>query len=243
MKTKGGKNLYGATIGVMMLETRFPRIPGDIGNANTWPFAVHYEPVSGAHPDNVVREQGGGKLDEFIRAGKVLIKRGADALTTNCGFLILFQNELTKELNVPILTSSLMQYGLINQTLPESKKPGIITISKSSLKKEHLNAAKIPLDVSIVGMEDMKTQEFHDGILDDKEEMDFDLCKDEMVEAALTLQKKDPNVGAILCECTNMVPYARDMYRATGLPVYSIYTALLWFQQSVSSRIFDIKEF
>lgn len=243
MKTKGGKNLYGASIGIMMLETRFPRIPGDIGNANTWPFAVHYEPVSGAYPDNVVREQGGGKFDEFIRAGKALIKRGADALSTNCGFLILFQDELTKELGVPILTSSLMQYGLINQTLPHDKVPGIITISKNSLKKEHLNAAKIPLDVAIVGMEDMKTQEFHDGILDDEETMDFDLCKDEMVEAALTLQKNNPNVGAILCECTNMVPYARDMYKATGLPVYSIYSALLWFQQSVSPRIFDIKEF
>lgn len=243
MKTKGGKNLYGASIGIMMLETQFPRIPGDIGNATTWPFPVHYEPVSGAHPDNVVRHSGGGKLEEFIKAGKALVKRGADALTTNCGFLILFQKELSEKIGVPVLTSSLMQYNLISQTLASNRVPGIITISKSSLSKEHLDAAQIPHDVPIVGMEDMSTTEFHDGILDDWESMDFDLCRKEMVEAAVKLKEENPNVGAILCECTNMVPYARDMYRATNLPVYSIYSAVIWFHQSVQSLIFDINEF
>jgi len=243
MKTKGGKNLYGASIGIMMLETQFPRIPGDIGNATTWPFPVHYQPVTGAHPDNVVRRNGGGTIDEFVKAGKELVKRGADALTTNCGFLILFQDELTERIGVPILTSSLMQYNMINQTLPGNKVPGIITISKENLSIKHLDAAKIPHDVAMIGMEDMKTTEFHDGILDDWEAMDFDICREEMINAALQLQKENPNVGAILCECTNMVPYARDMYRATGLPVYSIYSGVTWFHQSVQSRIFDIEQF
>ncbi len=243
MKTKGGKNLYGAHIGIMMLETQFPRIPGDIGNATTWPFPVHYEPVSGAHPDNVVRANGGGKLEEFVKAGKALVKRGADALTTNCGFLILFQKELTDRIGVPVLTSSLMQYNLISQTLPSNKVPGIITISKENLGIEHLDAANIPHDVAMVGMEDIAQREFCDGILDDKEEMNFDICREEMIEAALKLQRENPNVGAILCECTNMVPYARDMYRATGLPVYSIYSAVTWFHQSVQSRQFNINEF
>ena len=29
---QGGKTVYGASVGILMLETRFPRIPGDIGN-------------------------------------------------------------------------------------------------------------------------------------------------------------------------------------------------------------------
>lgn len=243
MKTKGGKNLYGASIGIMMLETQFPRIPGDIGNATTWPFPVHYQPVTGAHPDNVVRQNGGGTLDEFVKAGKALVARGADALTTNCGFLILYQKELTERIGVPILTSSLMQYNLIAQTLAPGKVPGIITISKSNLSPTHLDAAQIPHDVPMLGMEEMETTEFHDGILDDWEAMDFDLCRKEMIAAAVRMKEENPNVGAILCECTNMVPYARDMYRATGLPVYSIYSAVTWFHQSVQSRIFDFNEF
>jgi hypothetical protein len=34
----GGKAIYGARVGILMLEARFPRIPGDMGNAETWPF-------------------------------------------------------------------------------------------------------------------------------------------------------------------------------------------------------------
>ena len=46
----GGKTLYGASVGILMLETRFPRIPGDMGNAETWPFPVLYKVVPGASP-------------------------------------------------------------------------------------------------------------------------------------------------------------------------------------------------
>ena len=42
------------------------------------------------------------------------------------------------------------------------------------------------------------------------------------------------NVGAIVLECTNMAPYADDIRRATGLPVFSILTLINWFQASLS---------
>ena len=58
----GGKAVYGASVGMLMLETRFPRIPGDIGNAGTWPFPVLYKVVRGASPDHVVRRGAEGFL-------------------------------------------------------------------------------------------------------------------------------------------------------------------------------------
>lgn len=39
MKIIGGYTNYGQDIGILMLDTRFPRIIGDIGNANT--FRTH----------------------------------------------------------------------------------------------------------------------------------------------------------------------------------------------------------
>ena len=45
---KGGKAVYGAAVGIVMLEARFPRIPGDVGNAATWPFPVLYKVIR--HP-------------------------------------------------------------------------------------------------------------------------------------------------------------------------------------------------
>ncbi|HEX2828246.1 MAG TPA: hypothetical protein VHP37_17965 [Burkholderiales bacterium] len=35
---RGAKTLYRAPLGILMLEARFPRIPGDMGNAATWRF-------------------------------------------------------------------------------------------------------------------------------------------------------------------------------------------------------------
>ena len=243
MKLKGGKNIYGASIGMLMLETKFPRIIGDIGNANTWPFHIHFEPVLGSSVSKVVKLKAKGTLDEFIKMGKKLIDKGVDAIATNCGFLIIFQEELIEALGVPVFSSSLIQYNLIQQTLGKNKVPGLLTFSKESLTSEYLEAAQIPLDVPIVGMENIGTREFYNGILEDKTEIDFDLCRKEMIEAALKLQRENPQVGAILCECTNMPPYANDIYKATGLPIYNIYTGITWFQQSVQPKRCNIEEF
>ena len=51
-------------------------------------------------------------------------------------------------------------------------------------------------------------------------------------------QKAHPDLGAIVLECTNMIPYAADIRRATGLPVFSIYNFVCWFQQSLVPRTF-----
>src|SRR5579864_8430647 len=102
----GGKSVYGARLGILMLEARFPRIPGDMGNAATWPFPVLYRVVKGASPQRVVRERAAGLLDAFIAAARELVALGADGITTNCGFLSLYQRELAAALAVPVATSS-----------------------------------------------------------------------------------------------------------------------------------------
>ena len=64
----GGKGLYGSRVGILMLETKFPRIPGDMGNGTTWPFPVLYKVVPGATPDRVVRHKSAGLINAFLDA-------------------------------------------------------------------------------------------------------------------------------------------------------------------------------
>jgi hypothetical protein len=121
----GGKTLYGARVGILMLETRFPRIPGDMGNAETWPFPVLYNVVPGASPRRVVCEKAEGLLDEFLAAAAELVRLGADGITTTCGFLSLYQREIAAHVGVPVATSSLMQIPFIERVLPPGRRAGV----------------------------------------------------------------------------------------------------------------------
>ena len=145
---RGGKAVYGAPLGILMLEARFPRIPGDMGNATTWPFPVLYRVVRGASPEKVVLQGARGLLPDFIAAAQDLVRLGAEAITTNCGFLSLFQNELAAAAGVPVATSSMMQVRWVQATLPPGKRVGIVTVSGSTLTPAHLESAGVPLELS-----------------------------------------------------------------------------------------------
>ena len=232
----GGKAIYGASVGILMLEARFPRIPGDMGNALTWPFPVHYKVVRDASPDRVVRGGADGMLEAFIAAARELVADGVDGITTNCGFLSLFQRELAEAVGVPVATSSLMQVAMVNAILPPGKRAGILTISASSLTPLHLERAGVPKGTPIGTTEGGR--EFTRAILDNELQLDVDLARQDNVEAALALTAANPDIGALVLECTNMIPYAADIRAATGLPVFSIHNFVSWFQASLVPRSF-----
>jgi Asp/Glu/hydantoin racemase len=234
----GGKTVYGATIGILMLETRFPRIFGDIGNAATWPFPVQYKVVRGATPDKIVRNDPREMIAEFIEAGQELVDMGCDGITTNCGFLALIQDQIKDALGVPVATSSLMQVPMVAQTLPKGKQVGILTISKASLTDAHLKAANVPLDTPITGTDQGRC--FSRDILTDAIEINFADCRLDLLDAAQELVSGPADIGAIVLECTNMVPYAREIRKLVGLPVYSIYSHVNWFQAGISPRGFGL---
>lgn len=236
MIAHGNQSVYGVQLGVLMLQARFPRILGDMGNAMTWPFPVRYKVVRGASPDKVVRGGAQGLLPVFIEAAQELVEDGCTGITTNCGFLSLFQQELAAALDVPVATSSLMQATQIQAMLPPGKRVGILSINASSLTQRHLDAAGVPEGTLLMGTESGK--EFTRAILNDEAQLDISAARQDMLDASLSFQKQHPELGALLFECTNMIPYAADVQAATGLPVYSIYNLVQWFQQSLAPQPF-----
>ena len=236
MSLAGGKNVYGASVGILMLESRFPRAPGDMGNAGTWPFPVQYRVIRGATPDRVVRQRAAGLVDAFIAGARDLVAHGADGITTTCGFLSLFQKDIAAAVGVPVATSSLMQYPMVQAILPPGQRVGILTISKASLVPEHLTAAGVPADAPLAGTDGGR--EFSRVVLDDEPTLDFDLARADLLDAADRLIGDHDGLGAILLECTNMVPFAAAIRAHTGLPVYSIYSFVCWFQAGLLPQRF-----
>ena len=236
MKVKGGKPVYGASVGILMLEARFPRIPGDMGNALTWDFPVQYRIVRGASPDQVVRKNAEGLLPAFISAAQDLVGSGVEGITTNCGFLSLFQDELSTAVGVPVAASSLMQVPPVNALLPPGKICGILTISSSTLAKAHLDAAGVPLATPIGSTEGLR--EFSRVILNDELEMDVEAARKDNVDAATDLVNANPEIGALVLECTNMVPHAAAIQAAIGMPVFTAHSFVRWFQAGLVPKAY-----
>ncbi len=221
-RVRVGYNQYGFTVGILMLDTRFPRIPGDMGNATTFPFPVRYHRVSGADSDRVVRQGAEGLLPAFADGARALEREGVGAITTNCGFLAKFQRELAASVSVPVFTSSLLLVPLVHRMLGPGRRVGILTVSGATLGAEHLAGAGITADIplAVAGLEGEK--EFTRVLLGDELELDVDVARAEQVRVARRLVADHPDVGAIVLECTNMPPYAADIQRATGRPVFDI---------------------
>lgn len=233
-KAQGGKSIYGASVGILMLDAQFPRIRGDMGNALTWPFPVHYKIVRDASPEQVVLHGAEGLLDKFTDAALELVADGVDGITTNCGFLSLYQEKLAAAVPVPVASSSLMQVNLVNAVLPKGKRAGIMTISGSTLSPLHLKLANVPEGTPIHSTED--GVEFTRAILGNELELDVDLARADNVNTALEMVATHDDLGAIVLECTNMIPYAADIRAATGLPVFTIESFVTWFQSGLSPR-------
>ena len=176
-------------------------------------------------------------LDVFIEAARYLEREGVGAITTNCGFLVKFQRQMAAAVRVPVFTSSLLLVPIVHRLLAPARRVGVMTVNAPSLTPEHLAGAGIGPDIplAVVGMETEK--EFTRVMLDDELELDVDAARDEHVRVARRLVSEHPDVGAIVLECTNMPPYADDIRRETGLPVFDITSLVRMAHDALASSI------
>lgn len=219
-----------AALGILILDTKFPRIVGDIGNAQSFPFPVLYEKLDGIGPQQAVRDAPGRDdlIDVLADATQRLVARGAKGISTSCGFLALVQGELAARSPVPVATSSLLQVPLVQRTLPAGKRVGIITAEARSLTRAHLEAVGVDPATPIAGMPEGCS--FARTFLGNHSTLDRDAVQRELIEAGRKLIVDHADIGAVVLECTNLPPYARALHEAIGLPVYDVLGFLIWFQ-------------
>jgi len=219
-----------------MLDTKWPRPPGDTGNAHTWPFPVIYKVVPGASARVVIHEQGKGLGQAFLDAATELVKEGADGITTTGGFLSIFQDQLAAHVKVPVASSSLMQIPLVQRLLPPGKRVGVLSVHGDRVTPEHWKSVGAALDTPVMGTEGGR--EFTRVLLEDEMEMDYEKAEQDILEAGDKLLQKHPEVGALVLETHNMAPYSRALNNRLQIPVYDVYTFVRWFQSGLEPRDF-----
>ncbi len=130
-----------STLGILLLDTVFPRIHGDVGNPKSYEYPVMIKTVTGATVQRVVYEADANLLADFVRAAQELENRGVAAITSSCGFLSVFQEAVAKSVQIPVFLSSLLQVPLVYAM---TQRPvGIITAHSERLTEEVVSKAGI----------------------------------------------------------------------------------------------------
>jgi hypothetical protein len=223
-------------LGILMLDTRFPRGRGDIGNVESYDFPVVLKTVSGATVDRVVKTGDPTLLTPFIEAAKELQAQGVCAITASCGFLAPFQAAVTNALNIPVFLSALMQIPLVY--MMTRQRVGVITANRETLTAQYFQAAGVPADLplSVIGLEAKPA--FHAWILEDSDRIDSQAVQREVLDAAQELFETHPDIGAFVCECHNLAPYAPAVARAMARPVFDIISFAHWVYGAMAKREF-----
>lgn len=226
---RGGRTLYGQPLGILMLDTRFPRPPGDVGNALTWPFPVRYKIVTGVASRHVVGTADPKLIQPFVDGARELEAEGVRAITTSCGFLAIFQREMAAAVSVPVLSSALLQVPGVARMLAPGRRVVIMT-PHDELTERHFNGVgwsseSVRTSVVAFPKDAMFTRVYSARVPEpDVPEADTDQIKREVLDVATTALSRHPDLGAIVMECTNLVPYSQAVRERFGVPVFDLHT-------------------
>ncbi len=223
--TQNGRVSSGEAIGILLLETSVPFIPGDVANATSYAFPVRFQKVKGYSVRRALRKDP-SVYEDLRKAAMDLVQQGVRAVTGDCGFMGIHQRKLASELGVPVFLSSLLQIPFISLLIGENAKVGIITADSKSLNADLLAAVGVsdPSNLVICGLEDRR--QFYQFAIEETGSLDAEAVEKEVVSVAGDMVSESPQVRAILLECSLLPPYGAAVQDAVNLPVFDYITMI-----------------
>lgn len=236
-KAGPGQVSYGEAIGILLLESSAPFIPGDVANATTYSFPVRFQKVPGLTVERIFNHDL-SLIDEIVEAAKELKRNGVRAITGDCGFMAIYQEKLAEEVGLPVFMSSLLQVPFMSRLIAETAKIGIITANAGALTDAVLQpcGADLPGKIVIEGLENKP--HFRAAFIEEKGLLDKEKVELEVVSAAENLLARQPETRLLLLECSVLPPYGASIQEATGLPVFDFVTMINYVYSAVVKKRF-----
>lgn len=210
-------------LGILELQNKPLELPKTLAGPETFRFPVKRLQVPGASARHVV-DGDRSVRDAYIHSARQLEKEGVAAIIANCGFTALFQADVAAAVSIPVALSSLLLVPVVAKTLPPGRKIGILTYEASKLTEHHfVGAGWSSREISVVvkGIEGSESwQELVKPIPKPRVTV---LIKDVMAAATCLLQA-EPDIGALVFECTAFPVAADTVRRETGLRVADVLT-------------------
>lgn len=218
LKITGGKSSYGHIVGILMSDSTSPRIPGDPGHAETFPFPVMHEVLKGFPFEDLVSIKK-DNIDKLMAPALSLQAKGVSLVVADCGLFGPFHEDFRRHLEVPFIGTALDLIPLLQHIFPADKRIAVITGDTRILTPRHLAASGVEAgSVDIVGMEN--SSEFNKVVIKGSSELDVDQMRQGVHEAASGLLAK--TIGAVVLECTNLISYRADIQKLLNVPVFDL---------------------
>ena len=221
---------FGEAIGMIVWKVWYPSlIKGHQSHAATYDFPIRIKFIENwdAPDDDENLAPYGWNLPEYIQCARELENEGVAAITTNCGLTGTMQEELANAVNVPVFTSSLLQVPMVARMLGRDKKVGIVVASEDIAKaNDYILLRKCGIDESIpfvmVGMDESEcgSEWISQYNPNNAETYDPYRIEEAIVHVVQRTVSENPDIGALVLECTEMPLYAKAVRIATGLPVF-----------------------
>jgi hypothetical protein len=235
---KPGQSCQGEPVGILLLDTCVPFIPGDVANATTYDFPVRFKKVEGFSAEKALN-QDPDVYDSLLAAAEELIAEGVRGLTGDCGFMGIFQNRLAEDVDVPVFLSSMIQIELILRMIGGKGKLGIVTADSSKIGPEILREVGVINTDRLVfgGLQDKP--HFVDFGVKEIGILDTDLVVPEIIKTAKDLVASDPRIKALLLECSLLPPHAHAIQKAVSLPVFDFISLINYVFSGIQTRTYS----
>ena len=209
-----------ARVSVLQLDTRFCRVPGDVGCGDSYVNDLEIIRVPRASVADVVSDQPHQiDLDPFLKA---IEQAKGDVIVTSCGFLSPFQDQLQSATHKPVIASVLNM--LSDLKVPKgAERSSVLTFNADRLVDAHFPHPYRAGDFHIVGLRpDNPLRQRIEGDIPDR--FDPSDMQDAVVHdfaAAMT-----PTTETVILECTNLPPYKPQMRRNSDVRIVDILSAI-----------------
>ncbi|WP_052400938.1 hypothetical protein [Oceanobacillus jeddahense] len=124
--------------------------------------------------------------------------------------------------------SSLIKIPWVKTGLKLNQKIGILTAYAAGMKKNLFENCGVYDSKSYIIADLSYLSEFS-VIIENRGSFNHAKVRQEVVTASLDLVYKNPDIGAVLLECSDLPPYTKDIQSHVQLPVYDFITLINWF--------------
>ena len=209
-----------ATLSLLQLDTGFPRIAGDIGCRDTFRAELDIHVLEDLSVARVVTPA--PQADDMDRLGAILAGTQGDVITTSCGFLSVWQDQLAALAPAPFVSSALHALPSILKRY-EASDLAILTFDAATLRSPAFAPSLHGFDGPVAGLAD--ESHLKQVIAEDLPRLDAARAEAEITDLVAGLVARH-RPKALLLECTNLPPYKPALAARFDLEIFDILTLI-----------------